>query len=117
MKAKLVQFGEIEVAGKRYTHDVLIDAGTVRKRKKGPSKAFRERFGHTPLSVAEDIPWGGKRLIVGTGAYGALPIMDEVRAEAKQRGIQVDAAPTPDACHWLAALPDADVHAILHCTC
>lgn len=117
MQAKLIQFGELEVAGKRYTHDVVIDGGTVRKRKKGPSKPFRERFGHTPLSVGEDIPWGGKQLIIGTGAYGALPVMDEVLAEAKHRGIELACAPTPDACKWLADLPDADVHAILHCTC
>ena len=67
MKARLVKFGEIEVEGKRYTHDVVIDGGKVRKRKKGPSKQFREKFGHTPLSAGEEIPWGGKRLIVGTG--------------------------------------------------
>src|SRR5881296_2855627 len=67
MKARLVKFGEIEVEGKRYTHDVVINEGKVRKRKKGPSKQFREKFGHTPLSAGEEIPWGGKRLIVGTG--------------------------------------------------
>jgi hypothetical protein len=77
MKARLVKFGEIEVDGKRYTHDVVIDGGKVRKRKKGPSKEFREQFGHTPLSAGEEIPW---RLIVGTGAHGALPVMDEVLA-------------------------------------
>ena len=82
MKARLVKFGEIEVEGTRYAHDVVIDGGKVRKRKKGPSKEFREKFGHTPLSAGEEIPWGGKRLLVGTGAHGALPIMDEVLAEA-----------------------------------
>src|SRR5437762_12345486 len=96
MKARLVKFGEIEVEGKRYTHDVVIDGGKVRKRKKGPSKQFREKFGHTPLSAEEEIPWGGKRLIVGTGAYGALPVMNEVRAEATRRRIESIAAPTPD---------------------
>src|SRR6058998_3026836 len=50
MKTRLVKFGEIEVEGKRYTHDVVIDGGKVRQRKKGPSKQFREKFGHTPLS-------------------------------------------------------------------
>ena len=55
MKARLVKFGEIEVDGRRYSHDVVIDGGKVRKRKKGPSKRFREKFGHTPLSVGEEI--------------------------------------------------------------
>src|SRR6266487_3374263 len=30
MKARLVKFGEVEVEGKRYTHDVVIDGGKVR---------------------------------------------------------------------------------------
>src|SRR5437588_3684957 len=98
MKARLVKFGEIEIEGKRYTHDVVIDGGKVRKRKKGPSKQFREKFGHTPLSAGEEIPWGGKRLIVGTGAHGALPVMDEVLTEAKRRGIDVSAAPPSEVC-------------------
>jgi hypothetical protein len=29
MKARLVKFGEVEVEGKRYTHDVVIDGGKV----------------------------------------------------------------------------------------
>ena len=92
MKARLVKFGEIEVEGKRYMHDVVIDGGKVRKRKKGPSKQFREKFGHTPLSAREEIPWGGKRLMIGTGAHGALPVMDELLAEAKRRGVEIGRA-------------------------
>jgi hypothetical protein len=117
MKALLVKFGEIEVEGKRYTHDVVIDGGKVRKRKKGPSKEFREKFGHTPLSAREEIPWGGKRLLVGTGAHGALPVMDEVLAEAKQRGIDVIAASTPEVCKLLEEVKSGQAYAVLHCTC
>src|SRR4030095_3589840 len=117
MKARLVKFGEIEVEGKRYAHDVVIDGGRVRKRKKGPSKQFREKFGHTPLSAEEEIPWGGKRLIVGTGAQGALPVMDEVLAEAKRRGVKVTAAPTVEVCQLLDEVRKGQAYAILHCTC
>jgi len=117
MKARLVKFGEIEVEGKRYTHDVVIDGGKVRKRKKGPSKQFREKFGHTPLSPEEEIPWRGKRLIVGTGAHGALPVMDEVLAEAKRRSIEVITKPTLEACRLLEEVKKGQAHAILHCTC
>src|SRR5437016_14428109 len=117
MKARLVKFGEIEVEGKRYTHDVMIDGGKVRKRKKKPSKRCRERFGHTALSVGEEIPWGGKRLIVGTGAHGALPVMDEVLAEAKRRSIEVIAAPTSEVCELLEEVKKGQAYAILHCTC
>ena len=117
MKARLVKFGEIEVEGKRYTHDVVIEGGKVRKRKKGPSKQFREKFGHTPLSAEEEIPWRGKRLIVGTGAQGALSVMDEVLSEAKRRGVELIAAPTAEVCQLLEEVKKGQAYAILHCTC
>jgi len=112
-----MKFGELEIEGKRYAHDVVIDAGRVRKRKKGPSKEFREKFGHTPLSAGEEIPSGGKRLLVGTGAHGALPVMDEVLVEAKRRGIEVIAVPTVEICKLLEEVKKGQAHAILHCTC
>lgn len=117
MRVRLVAFGDIDIEGERYDSDVVIDAGKVRRRKKGPSKALRDQYGHTPLSVAEDIPWGGKLLIVGTGADGQLPIAPEVYAEAAKRGIKIDALPTRDACHRLADLKSGDVFAVLHTTC
>ena len=89
----------------------------MRKRKKGPSKQFREEFGHTPLSAEEEIPWGGKRLFVGTGADGALPVMDEVLAEGKRRGVEVIAAPTMEVCQLLDEVRKGQIYAILHCTC
>ena len=51
MKAEVPGFGEIEVDGKRYDHDIVIEAGEVKKRKKGVSKRFRDEYGHTPLSA------------------------------------------------------------------
>jgi len=117
MKAEVLGFGEIELDGERYDHDVVIEAGEVRKRKKGVSKRFRDEYGHTPLSAEEDIPWGGKRLIVGTGAYGKLPIMPEVEAEAKRRGIELVAVPTKQACQLLCSLKCGESFAILHVTC
>jgi len=44
-------FGSIRIDGVSYDHDVVIDRGEVRKRKKKASKKFREAFGHTPLSL------------------------------------------------------------------
>ena len=57
MEVRFLGFGSIEVEGRRYEHDIVIDRGVVRKRSKKPSKPYRDRFGHTPLSVAEEIPW------------------------------------------------------------
>jgi hypothetical protein len=68
-------FGSLQIDGITYDHDVVIDRGEIRKRKKTPSKKFCEEFGHTPLSVEEDIPWKCQRLVVGTGAYGRLPVI------------------------------------------
>jgi hypothetical protein len=117
VKAKLVVFGEIQIEGERYARDVVIDGGRISRRRKGPSKALRDQFGHTPLSVAEVIPWGGHRLIVGTGANGRLPIAADVYAEAERRGIGVAAVPTADACRLLADMKSEDVYAVLHVTC
>src|SRR6266540_2544219 len=79
-------FGSIRIDGVTYEHDVMIDRGEVRKRKKKLSKKFRDAFGHTPLSIEEEILWKCKRLVIGTGS-GALPVMEEVRREAERRNI------------------------------
>lgn len=117
MKARWIGFGEIEIEGRRYDHDVLIDAGEVMKREKKPSKTYREGYGHTPLSAQERIPWGGKRLIVGTGAYGKLAVTPEVGEEARRRGIEVVAEPTEEALRLVHDTPAEDVYAVLHVTC
>ncbi len=117
MEAKLIAFGEIEIDGERYDYDVLIEAGKVSKRAKKASKSFRGEYGHTPLSVGEDIPWGGKQLIVGTGMYGSLPIMPQVLEEAKRREIEIVALPTEDACRLLRTSKRKDIYAVLHITC
>ena len=45
-------FGSIQVDGVTYDHDLIIDRGKIRKRKKAGSRKFRDAYGHTPLSVA-----------------------------------------------------------------
>ena len=117
MDARWIGFGEIEVEGRRYTDDVVIAAGRVEKRHKKPSKAYRDRYGHTPLSAEENIPWGGARLIVGTGANGSLPIMPEVGAEAERRGMELVALPTDRAMRLLEKTEAKEVHAVIHVTC
>jgi hypothetical protein len=108
-------FGSIRIDGVTYDHDVIIDRGAVRKRKKKPSKQFCDEFGHTPVSVAEEIPWDCKRLVIGTGG-GALPVMDQVKHEAEQRKIKLSILPTTEAIKELKRHP-RDTNAILHVTC
>ena len=117
MKARFTTFGAIEIAGRRYDHDVVIDGGHIRKRVKKASKAHRAAYGHTPLSLEENLPWGGQNLLVGTGMYGRLPVMPEVEREARRRHVRLVVVPTEEACRLLADCKDQDVHAVLHLTC
>jgi hypothetical protein len=109
-------FGSIRIDGVTYEHDVVIARGRVRKRKKKSSKPFRVAFGHTPVSIEENIPWDCRRLVVGTGADGALPVMDEVKQEAARREVELLTVPTSEAIGALQAEPK-DTNAILHVTC
>jgi hypothetical protein len=115
MRFEAFSFGSIRIDGVTYTHDVVIDREHVRKRKKKPSKKFREPFGHTPLSTKEDIPWKCRRLVIGTGT-GALPVMDEVKREAKRRRIRLVILPTLEAIAELKEHPNR-ANAVLHVTC
>jgi hypothetical protein len=108
-------FGSIQIDGVAYDHDVVIDRGAIRKRKKRPSRKFREDFGHTPLSIEEDIPWRCHRLVIGTGT-GALPVMEQVKQEAQRRKVELVIVPTARAIELLKQEP-ADTNAILHVTC
>ena len=117
MKARFVRFGIVQIDGRLYERDVVVVGGRVERRHKRASKPLRDRYGHTPLSLAEPIPWACRRLIVGTGADGALPITDEVVAEAARRGVELIAVPTPEACRLLSHADPDDTAAILHVTC
>jgi len=115
MRFEAFSFGSIRIDGVTYEHDVLIDRGQVRKRKKKASKKFGHAFGHTPLSIEEEIPWKCRKLVIGTGT-GALPVMEEVKQEAKRRRIQLLVLPTAQAIQVLQENPDG-ANAILHVTC
>ena len=115
MRFEAFSFGSIRIDGTTYQHDVLIDRGEVRKRKKKPSKKFRDDFGHTPLSIEERIPWKCRSLVIGTGT-GAMPVMDEVKQEAQHRKVELRILPTAQAIELVKMAP-SDSNAILHVTC
>ncbi len=116
MQYENFSFGCLRIDGSTYEQDVIIDRGKIRKRQKKPSKKFREDFGHTPLSAEEEIPWKCHRLVVGTGAYGRLPVMKEVQREAERHRVKLLILPTIQAIEVLQRDPD-DTNAILHVTC
>lgn len=109
-------FGSIQINGATHEHDVVIDRGKIRERNKKPSKPFRDAYGHTPLSIEEKIPWRCRRLVVGTGVRGALPVMKEVKREAERRNVELLSLPTPAAIEALKKQP-RDTNAILHVSC
>jgi hypothetical protein len=115
MNFEAFSFGSIRIDGTTHEYDVVIDRGQVSKRNKKPSKKFRAAFGHTPLSIEEDLPWKCRRLVVGTGT-GDLPIMDEVKREADRREIELVILPTAEAIKTLQENPEQS-NAILHVTC
>jgi hypothetical protein len=116
MRLSDYSFGSVRVDGVTYDYDLVIDRGKIRKRKKAASRKFREAYGHTPLSLAEDIPWRCHLLVIGTGADGALPVMQQVRDEARRRKVDLVVLPTAEAIGMLTGAA-ADTNAILHLTC
>ena len=110
-------FGWICIDGVTYEHYIVIDRGEVRKRNKKPSKDLRGAFGHTPLSSKEVIPWNCKKLIVGTGMHGALPVTDELKREARHRKLELVILPTAQAIEALKTEDPGRTSAILHVTC
>jgi PPK2 family polyphosphate:nucleotide phosphotransferase len=117
LAVRIVKPGEIELNGKCYRYDVVIEGGKIRKRKKKASKAFKGEDGHTPLSIAEEIPWGPAGLIVGTGLDGGLPITAEVFEESNRRGLPVVALRLQEALGLLASVPREEAFAVLHVGC
>jgi hypothetical protein len=117
MHVDAYEFGRITIDGVVYEHDVVIEKGEIRKRKKGPSKPRREEFGHTPLTLEEKIPWKGERLWIGTGASGSLPVTDELRREARRRGVELLVATTPVLVRRINDGLPARTNLILHVTC
>ena len=72
MRFKEFSFGSIRIDGTTDGDGVVIDRGHIHKWNEKPSKKFRDRFGLTPLSIEEDIPWKCQRLVIGIGTTGRL---------------------------------------------
>lgn len=117
MNIRYIRFGTVEIDGAPYHEDVVIEGGLIRQREKQGSRRHKGRYGHTPLSMDEPIPWACARLVVGTGAHGRLPITEDVLSEAARRGVEVAAMPTEEACRLLSESSLESTNAILHLTC
>jgi len=116
-KITKLKFGTITVDGTVYEKDVVIDGGEARQRKKGPSKPMRGKYGHTPLTELEEIPWDCKTLVIGIGMSSRLPVTADFKKEAKKRGVKLILMETPDAVKYFMKNYGPEVNAIFHITC
>jgi hypothetical protein len=53
--------------------------------------------------------------VIGTGAYGRLPVMKEVKLEAERRHVELVIVPTGEAIRLMER--ESAANAILHVTC
>lgn len=116
MRFQSFSFGSIRIDNVTFENDVIIDQGEIRKRRKKSSKRYHDDFGHTPLSIEEEIPWKCRTLVIGTGMYGSLPVMDAVKKEAERRNVELIILTTTEAIEKLNGNPEK-TDAILHVTC
>ncbi len=114
MKADKVSFGEIVIDGKTWTDDLVIDKGIIALRNKAVSRMSKGIYGHTPLTIHENIPWDCSTLVVGTGMYGSLPITDEVYKTAGELCVKLVVKKLKEA---VKHFDDPDTNFVLHLTC
>lgn len=107
-------FGVIVLDGKTFREDIIIEKGEISRRHKSMSRISKEAYGHTPLTVHENIPWDCDTLIIGTGINGGLPITDEIFRTAEELCVKIILKKTKDA---LEHLGDENTNFVLHLTC
>lgn len=114
---KDLKFGSITINDVVYDHDIVIENGEVKKRKKSASKDLREKYGHTPLTEKENIPWNCDTLVIGIGMSSQLPVTDDFKAEAKKKNVTLILLETPKATEYFMKHFSKRINAIFHITC
>lgn len=111
-------FGWIEVAGSRYSHDIVIDLrGAVRKRRKKLSKQVYGTSHTISIAEARDVyEQGCDVLLIGAGKFGRVTLSGEAQAFFADRSVAVELAPTQQAVERWNAL-DGAVIGLFHITC
>jgi hypothetical protein len=106
-------FGRIVVDGKAYTSDMIIFPDKVKDnwwRKEGHALHIEDIE-----SVIKEKP---EVLIVGTGNYGLLKVLQETKEYIESKGIELIVEPTEKACEIYNKVPkDKKAVAALHLTC
>ena len=107
------RFGRVEIDGQVYTKDVIILPDRVI-----PNWWRREGHALVPADLEAVLEAAPATLIVGQGAFGRMRVTDETRALLAERGIELLAAPTREACKIYGDMRErGNVAAALHLTC
>ena len=107
------EFGAIVVDGRTYRTDLLIWPGRL----KGDWWRSESHLLQIP-DVFEALAAAPQVLVVGTGAYGRMAVDPELAAYLKDKGIDLVAQPTPEACRAINHMPEnRRWAAALHLTC
>jgi len=106
--------GRLMINGKVYVRDIVIrDNRTIELREMRSSSKLTERYGHAPVTTAENLPWSCDTLIIGTGSTGGLFVLEEVHARAHEMGVTIITKPTSAA---LLHMNDPNTNLVLHIT-
>ena len=106
------RFGRVVVDGEEHTRDVIVLPGRVVAgwwREEGHSLVLEDL-----RDVLPDLP---ERLVVGVGADSQMHPDPGTVAVLRERGIEVEVLPTPEAIRRYAELDPARSAAALHLTC
>jgi len=112
MKIGEYSFGKIIIDNKKYSSDVVIFPDHVKA-------DWRRKKGHLlQLDDIQDIlAHDPKTVIIGTGAFGLMKIDKEVKAELKQRNIELIYKKTNNAIEKYNQINNKNIIAGLHLTC
>ena len=114
MKIKSYSFGRIEINDKVYRNDVIVYPDRVKSnwwRIEGHKLHIED--------LKEILEFKPEIIVVGTGAYGFMKVLDETKRELESRGIKLIIEKTSDACISFNKLLSQGkrVVAALHLTC
>lgn len=124
MKIRANKFGEIEVDGENYDHDVVIYPKKIEERKKWISKS-KHGTSHkfTAEEMEEYLKMGNSEkiemIIFGTGYYGKLGPLGETKEILKKKNISFIEEETPKAAEVFEKKRETKdgIIGIFHVTC
>jgi hypothetical protein len=114
MKIESYEFGQIVVGGESYSSDLIIYPDRV-------EAGWWRRSGHElhPDDLSGVLENAPEVLVVGTGKWGRMRVLEETEALLRRQNIQIMALKTDAACRTFNQLCQTGTRAVaaLHLTC